>query len=202
VPSAYRVNPELQEELGFLPLLAAAPSVIGGAGKVAGGLVKGIGSLFGKKKKKAAPAPTAAKASAASSGASSARSSGAGSVASPQVSASLAGVDKDIKAEALAALQSYQKSNRSDKQRHAELVKKLAGVVKPAIDKIQADVKTQALKTQVTSEHNKLVQDKERWDANDAAHRAIMAKFDQLEAALTGSAERNRRVFRIYGINI
>jgi hypothetical protein len=50
MPCGYRVNPEMQEELGFLPLLAAAPSVIGGAGKLLGG-------LFGKKKKKAAPPP-------------------------------------------------------------------------------------------------------------------------------------------------
>jgi fructose-1,6-bisphosphatase len=107
-----------------------------------------------------------------------------------------------VKVEALAALNSYKKSNESDKQKEAELVKKLAAVVKPAVDKIHADVKQQALKTQVTHEHNKLVQDSARWDANEAAHKLIMQKFDQLEAALTNSNAATKKVFKIYGINV
>lgn len=203
MPSGYRVNPQMQEELGFLPLLAAAPSVIGGAGKLAGGLVKGIGSLFGgKKKKKAAPPPAAV----APTSTSSKPASSAGTAKS-RLSGSLSGIpaaktQKDVKVEALAALNSYKKSNESDKQKQAELVQKLAAVVKPAVAKIQEDVKQQALKTQVTHEHNKLVQDSARWEANQAAHDAILKKFDQLEAALVGSNAATKKVFKIYGVNV
>ncbi len=196
MPSGYRVNPAMQEELGFLPLLAAAPSVIGGAGKLLGGI------FGGKKKKKPAPPPPAPVAATTSS-----KSNGAAGTAKSRLSGSLSGIPapkttKDVKEEALAALNLYKKTNESTKQKDAELVEKLAAVVKPAVAKIQADVQTQALKTQVTQEHNKIMQDRARWEANDAAHAAILKKFDQLESALLGSNAATKKVFKIYGINV
>lgn len=190
MPSAYKFkNPD---ELGFVPLaLAAAPAI--------GGIAKGIGGLF-KKKKKAAPAPKAEAARAGSVSKSKAASSGGENHAAPQV-AGLAAVPSDVKLDALAALKSYQKTNQASAAKQAALVKKLAKVVQPQVAAMKAQVAKQALKQQVTSEHNKLVKNDERWAANEAAHKAIMAKFDQLEAALLGSNATTKRVFKIYGVN-
>jgi hypothetical protein len=197
MPSAYRFkNPSQDDELGFVPLaLAAAPAI--------GGIAKGIGGLF-KKKKKAAPAPAPKAAGPARAGSvskSKAASSGTAShAAAPQV-AGLAAVPADVKMDALAALKSYQKTNQASAAKQAALVKKLAKVVQPQVAAMKAQVAQQALKQQVTSEHNKIVKNDERWAANDAAHKAIMAKFDQLEAALLGSNATTKRVFKIYGVN-
>lgn len=196
MPSAYRFkNPD---ELGFLPLLAAAPAAVGAAGSIA----KGIGGLF-KKKKKGGPAPApktsgAARAGSVSRKASSSKSSGSAPVV---VSAGLESVPVNVKAEALAALKSYQKENRADTNKQNALVKKLAAVVQPQVKAMKAQVAKQALKQQVTAEHNKLVKNDERWAANERAHKAIMAKFDELEAALKGSNATTKRVFKIYGVN-
>jgi hypothetical protein len=203
MPSGYRINPEVHDELGFVPLLAAAPAVLGTAGKIGGGIIKGIGSIFGKKKKKKPAAPPPPAAAAASSGAS-AGSGGGGTKAkaskTTQLSASL-GPSKDVKAEALAALKTYQQGNKATEQTHAALVKKLAAVVKPGVAKMQADVEQAALKQKVTAEHNRKVKEEERWKANEQAHAQIMAKFAQLESALKGSNESTKRVFKIYGVH-
>jgi hypothetical protein len=190
----------MQEELGFLPLIAAAPAVLGTAGKMAGGIVKGIGSLFGgkKKKKKAAPPPPAPVAAPAKESGASSKRSNKDTALSSGLSA---GVSKDVKAEALAALKTYQQTNKADAQNHAELVKKLAAVVQPSVKKMQADVERAALQKKVTSEHNRKVKEEERWKANELAHIQIMAKFDALEKSLLGSHDKTKRVFKIYGVN-
>lgn len=201
MPSGYRINPEVHEELGFLPLLAAAPSVVGSAGKLAGGLVKGIGGLFGgKKKKKAAPAPTPTAKPAAA--AASARSSASKAASASAKTPALAGIPTDVKADALAALKTYQQAGKADKQNHAELVQKLSSIVKPAIDKMQADVKQAALQREVTNEHNRLVKEDQRWKDNERSHAQIMAKFDALEKSLLGSNAQTKRIFKIYGVNV
>jgi hypothetical protein len=201
MPSGYRINPELHEELGFLPLLAAAPAVLGTAGKIGGGIIKGIGSIFGGKKKKKPAAPPPPPAAAAAKSASSSGGSPT-KTRSTQLSAGLAaGPSKDVKAEALAALKTYQQGNKAAEQSHAELVKKLAAVVKPSADKMLAEVKQAALQKKVTNEHNRKVREEERWKANELAHQQIMAKFDALEASLRGSHEATKRVFKIYGVH-
>lgn len=193
MPSSYRINPDA--ELGFVPLLAAAPAAIGAVG----GIAKGIGGLF-KKKKKAAPAqPVKQDVSRAGSVSKSKASSSRQSA--PAVGAGLMSVPTDVKQDALAALQSYQKTNQASTAKQAALVKKLAAVVAPQVKAMKAQIANQALKSKVTQEHKKLVKNDERWAANDAAHKAIMAKFDQLEAALQGSNQSTKRVFKIYGIN-
>ena len=201
MPSGYRINPEVHDELGFVPLLAAAPAVLGTAGKIGGGIIKGIGSIFGgKKKKKPAPPPAPPPAAAAASSGASAGGTKAKASKTTQLSASL-GPSKDVKAEALAALKTYQQGNKATEQTHAALVKKLAAVVKPGVAKMQADVEQAALKQKVTAEHNRKVKEEERWKANEQAHAQIMAKFAQLESALKGSNESTKRVFKIYGVH-
>lgn len=199
MPSGYRINPELHDELGFLPLLAAAPSVIGGAGKLAGGLVKGIGSIFGGKKKKKPAPPPPPPAAAKSGEAKSAPMRSSGQLSGIPIKA--AAPAKDVKAEALAALKSYQQSNKATAQTHQDLVKKLSAVVQPAVKKMQADVEQAALKQKVTAEHNRKVKEEERWKANELSHQQIMAKFDALEKSLLGSNNTTKRVFKIYGVN-
>lgn len=192
MPSAYRFkNPH--EELGFVPLaLAAAPAV--------GGIVKGIGGLFKKKKKAAPAAPPKPEAARAGSVSKSKSAGGPIMSSAPQV-AGLAAVPTDVKLDALAALKSYQKTNQASAAKQAALVKKLAKVVQPQVAAMKAQVAKQALKQQVTSEHNKIVKSDERWARNDEAHKAIMAKFDQLESALKASHGTTQRVFKIYGVN-
>jgi len=184
MPSAYRVKKNPEPELGIVPLIAAA------AAPAVGGIVKGIGGLFKKKHKGGGPAPAAA---------SEHHDSGA---TEHHEAAGLVGVPTDVKQDALAALKSYQKENHANAAKQAALVKKLAKVVKPQVDAMKAQVAKQALKQQVTSEHNKLVKEDERWAANDAAHKAILSKFDELESALLGSNKNTQRVFKIYGINV
>lgn len=191
MPSSCRLKNPDQPELGIVPLIAAA------AAPAVGGIVKGIGGLF-KKKKKAGPAP-AAKPEASRAG--SVSKSASKSASAPVVASGLAAVSTDVKQDALAALKSYQKGNQASAAKQAALVKKLAAVVKPQVEAMKAQVNKQALKQQVTSEHNKLVKNDERWAANEAAHKAIMQKFDQLEAALTASNATTKRVFKIYGVN-
>lgn len=202
MPCAYRINPEMQEELGFLPLIAAAPAVLGTAGKMAGGIVKGIGSLFGgKKKKKPAPPPPPAAAKPATT-TSRSSSSSHGSAPSTQLSAGLsAAASKDVKADALAALKAYQQEGKATAQTHQDLVKKLAAVVQPSVAKMQADVAMSALKTKVTAEHKRKVQEEERWKNNELSHQMIMDKFAALEKSLLGSNDSTKRVFKIYGVN-
>lgn len=200
MPSGYRINPKMQEELGFLPLIAAAPAVLGTAGKLAGGLVKGIGSLFGGKKKKKAAPPTPPPAPVAAKPASS------GSTSSKARSSQLAGMPAaakpaDVKKEALAALKTYQQEGKATAQTHQDLVKKLAAVVQPSVAKMQADVAQTALKQKVTAEHNRKVKEEERWKNNELSHQQIMAKFEALEKSLLGSNDKTKRVFRIYGVN-
>jgi flagellar biosynthesis GTPase FlhF len=161
---------------------------------MAGGIVKGIGSIFGKKKKKKPAAPAAPVA------ASKSESSGKSKGKSSQLSSGLTS-KADVKAEALAALKSYQETNKATAQTHQDLVKKLAAVVQPSVAKMQADVAQAALQKKVTSEHNRKVKEEERWKANELAHLQIMSKFDALEKSLLGSHDTTKRVFKIYGVN-
>ncbi len=215
MPSAYRIdrlkarprhNPE---ELGIVPLIAAAaPAVLGTATKAVGGIVKGIGGLFKKKKKAPPPAPPTPSPAKAGSPAMPASHKASKVTATVKASkkkkssghSALAGVPTDVKADVLASLQQYQNASDSDKKTHAELVTKLAEVVKPAVDKMKSDVAQANLSRQVTSEHNALMKEQERWDANDRNHKAILDKISQLETALLGSNAQTKRVFKIYGI--
>jgi hypothetical protein len=168
------------QELGIIPLVAAA------AAPAIGAIGKSIGSLFkGKKKHHAAPDDKDKDKD---------KDKDAGG---PQ----LAAVPVDVKADALAALHAYQQGNEADAKKHSDLVKKLAAVVKPTVDKMHADVKHAALKKQVTTEHNKIMKDEQRWADNAAAHVAILQKFDELQSSLTGSNEETKRIFKIFGIN-
>jgi len=179
-------NPTADSELGFIPLaLAAAPAV--------GGIVKGIGSLFSKKKKKAAPAP-------AKPAAARAVSKSSNSAAKPTATP-LAGVPVDVKADVLASLLQYRNASDASKQGQEDLVKNLTKLIQPALAKVEASVQTAALSRKVNDQHNKILKSNARWENSQRALTGIEKKLASLEASINGSHAATKRVFKIYGVN-
>jgi hypothetical protein len=192
MPCGYRKNPEL----GFVPLaLAAAPM----AGKLVGGVGKALGGLFGKKKKKKGPAPAASPATAGSPKVG--KSSNAKGKA--RASTVIATSDKKglTKADLSKALNDYHAQRQASKQSKAELANKLKGTMAPQIAAISKLASEAALRSQVTSEHNKRVKDAANWENTQRGQTAILAKIDQLEKSLNAKNARNKRIFEIFGVH-
>jgi hypothetical protein len=175
--------------LGFVPLaLAAAPAV--------GGIIKGIGSIFGgKKKKKAPPPPKPAAARAVS------KSPGPTAKPAAAPATALAGVPVDVKADVLASLLQYRNASDASKQSQEDLVKNLTKLIQPALAKVEASVQTAALSRKVNDQHNKILKTNARWEGNQRALSNIEKKLAALEASINGSHANTKRVFKIYGVN-
>jgi hypothetical protein len=201
MPCGYKVNPELQAELGIVPLIMGAAAAAPAVGKLVGG-------LFKKKKKKAPPpkpaAPAAAKSSVSKSSAAkkkAAPKTAASTASAPAVQAALAAVPATVKQDVLASLKQFQTQAKSDKAGHEELVGKLAQVVVPDLSKVISAVKDAAVSRQVTSQHNRLMKDDKRWEENQRRQDEIIKKMSQLESALLSNSSRANRIFQIYGVH-
>ena len=159
MPCGYRVNPEMEAELGIVPLIMGAAAAAPAVGKLVGG-------LFKKKKKKATPAPAASAAKPVASKAEKSSKPKKAKSAAPAAKAALSDVPVNVKQDVLASLKQFQTQATSDKAKHEELVGKLAQVVVPDMSKVIAAVKDAAESRKVTSQHNRLMKDDKRWEEN------------------------------------
>ena len=178
------------EELGFIGLLTAIGSAIGGA--VSAG--KAIKKATSKKKKSSTSTATV---------------SGETEMDDSDdiiqiVQTLLSELPREIRDQLTFALSEFRTALTADKNEMDNLVKSVSQEFKPHMDLVMKLLEEKQLQTQATNEHNIIVKNDKRWQANTENQQKILERLDLLERRL-GSDIRaneiyNRRVAAAFGM--
>jgi len=194
------------EELGFLGMLTAIGSAIGGAVKAG----KGIAKAAKKKKAKKKAAAAAKKGKKGEAVAESDYDDDFDDLEEEldaigtNVRNLITSIPEDIRRELTFGLAEFRNTANADKSEMDKMVGTISKQFKPTMDMVMELLKQKQLQTVATNEHNVIVKDDKRWKENTNNQLKILQRLDLLEQRLGRDIQtnelRNRKTAAAFGM--